>query len=113
MHITGEPDGPPTKVGYAITDILTAQHLLQGIMAACLHRERTSDPSTGFKGQGQHVRTSLLESSLYSLSYVTASYLIGGVDYTRMGNQHPMISPYTVYKTFDDQWIVIGVATDR
>jgi succinate---hydroxymethylglutarate CoA-transferase len=24
MHITGEADGPPTKVGYAITDVLTA-----------------------------------------------------------------------------------------
>lgn len=82
-------------------------------MAACLHRERTSDPTTGFKGEGQHVSTSLLEASLYSLSYVTSSYLNGGVDYKRMGNEHPMIAPYTVYKTYDDEYIVIGVATDR
>ena len=29
-----------------------------------------------------------------------------------MGNSHPLISPYSVYKSFDDKWIVIGVATD-
>jgi succinate--hydroxymethylglutarate CoA-transferase len=41
MHITGEPDGPPTKVGYAVTDVLTGHSITQGIMAALLHLERT------------------------------------------------------------------------
>jgi len=50
MHITGEADGPPTKVGYAVTDVLTGQHLTSGILAACLFRERTSTPT--FKGEG-------------------------------------------------------------
>ena len=94
MHITGEPEGPPTKVGYAITDVLTAQQMTAGIMAACLHKERT--------GEGQMVSTSMLESSLYSLSYVVSSYLIGNVDYTRKGNSHPLIAPYSVYKTYDN-----------
>ena len=54
----------------------------------------------------------MLESSLYSLSYVISSYLNGGYDYTRMGNSHQLISPYSVYKTSDNKWIVIGVATN-
>jgi len=54
----------------------------------------------------------MLESSLYSLSYVVSSYLNGGYDYTRMGNSHQLIAPYSVYKTADDQWVVIGVATN-
>lgn len=29
-----------------------------------------------------------------------------------MGNSHPNIAPYSVYKTQDEQYIVIGVATD-
>ena len=29
-----------------------------------------------------------------------------------MGNSHPNIAPYSVYKTKDGQYIVIGVATD-
>jgi crotonobetainyl-CoA:carnitine CoA-transferase CaiB-like acyl-CoA transferase len=54
----------------------------------------------------------MLESSLYSLSYVVSSYLNGGHDYSRMGNAHPLISPYSVYMTKDHQYIVIGVATN-
>ena len=99
MHITGEPDGAPTKVGYAVTDVLTGQHLTTGILAACMQRERTSRP--GFKGDGQHVTTSMLESALYSLSYVTSSYLNGDFDYGRTGNRHSLIAPYSVYKTGD------------
>ena len=55
----------------------------------------------------------MLEASLYSLSYVGSSYLNGDFDYTRNGNAHLLISPYSVYKTSDDEWIVIGVATDK
>jgi len=105
MHITGEPDGSPMKTGFAVIDVLTSQQLMSGILGAILHKERT--------GHGQHVVTSMLESSLFSLSYVTSSWLNGQVDYTRMGNVHPNISPYSVYKTKCDQWIVIGVATDE
>jgi crotonobetainyl-CoA:carnitine CoA-transferase CaiB-like acyl-CoA transferase len=94
MHSTGDPSGPPYKVGYAVTDVLAGMHLYNGIMAAILHRERT--------GEGQKVNTSLLEANLYCMSYVASSWLNGGVDYKRMGNSHPNISPYSVYKTKDD-----------
>ena len=104
MHITGSPDGPPTQVGYAITDVLCAHQLSTAILAALLQRNKT--------GKGQHIQTNLLHSALYSQSYVVSSSLIGDRDYTRMGNAHPLIAPYSVYKTSDDKWIVIGVATD-
>ena len=29
-----------------------------------------------------------------------------------MGNSHPNIAPYSVYRTKDNEYIVIGVATD-
>ena len=103
MSINGDPEGPPYKVGYAITDTLTAQTLTTGVLGAIMHYERT--------GQGQHIETSLLESALYAQSYVAASQLMGNTEYTRRGNEHPLISPYTVYKTKDD-YIVVGVATD-
>jgi len=49
---------------------------------------------------------------VYALNYVVSSWLNGNKDYQRQGNSHPMISPYTVYKTKDAQFLVIGVATD-
>ena len=105
MHITGFPDGPPTKVGYAITDILTGHQVSQGILAALIQRSITN--------KGQKLETSLLESALYSLSYVAASHLLGDQDYQRMGNSHPLISPYSAYQSADGHWLVLGIATDK
>ena len=104
MHCTGDPNGSPFKVGYAVTDILAGMTLLQGIMGSIIHKERT--------GEGQFINTSFLEANLFSLSYVLSSWLNGQTEYKRMGNSHPNIAPYSVYKTKDDQYIVIGVATD-
>lgn len=38
MHITGHPNSPPTKMGFAITDVLTGLNLANGILAALFHR---------------------------------------------------------------------------
>lgn len=43
MHSTGDPNGTPFKVGYAVTDVLAGMHLLQGIMGAVIHKERTGE----------------------------------------------------------------------
>ena len=34
MHVTGEPDGPPTSVGLPICDLGTGMWAVQGILAA-------------------------------------------------------------------------------
>jgi succinate--hydroxymethylglutarate CoA-transferase len=47
MHITGDPDGVPQKVGWAVTDVLTSQQLFGGIMAAILSFERTGGKYKG------------------------------------------------------------------
>ena len=43
---------------------------------------------------------------------MASSWLNGEYDYTRKGNAHPLISPYTVFKSSDGHWMVVGVATD-
>lgn len=47
MHITGEAEGPPSKVGVAIVDVLTALNLCNGIQAALFNRITT--------GEGCHI----------------------------------------------------------
>ena len=47
MGITGEPDGPPVKVGVAITDVTTGISAQGAICAALYAREKT--------GQGQRI----------------------------------------------------------
>lgn len=56
MHITGEKEGKPVKVGVAVTDVLTGHYAHSGILAALLRRERT--------GKGGRVECSLFESQV-------------------------------------------------
>ncbi|EAR83810.2 CAIB/BAIF CoA-transferase family protein (macronuclear) [Tetrahymena thermophila SB210] len=104
MHISGQPDGPPTKMGFAVSDVLTGLNLANGILAALYYRQVT--------GRGMHVKTSLQESSIGSLVNISSQYLNGGQAGRRMGNNHPSIVPYGVYKVKNDEYIVLGSATN-
>lgn len=103
MSITGDPDGPPTKTGVAVVDVLTGMNAAIGILAALRARERD--------GLGQHVQVNLLSSLLAGLVNQTSSTLITGVDPGRLGNDHPSIAPYGTYATAD-QPLVIAVGND-
>ena len=107
MSITGEKGGSPYKVGYAVTDILTGQMLYSSIIAALFAREK--DPLK----RGMKLDASLLHSAMFSMCYVPFSFLNAGFNYTRLGNNHPNIVPYSSYRTKDDQYIVIAAATEQ
>lgn len=98
MSITGEPNGPPMKVGVAICDIFTALYTVIAILAALRKRDLT--------GEGAMIDNSLLECSMASLANVAANFLIGGVVPGRYGNQHPNIVPYQAFLAKDDYFIV-------
>ncbi len=103
MSITGEPEGEPMKVGVAITDVLTAYTAVYTILAALLRRER--------EGTGCRIDVSLMDTTLFSLVNIAYNYLIGGIIPERMGNQHPNIVPYQLFKAKDD-YLIIGVGND-
>ncbi|KAJ2772358.1 hypothetical protein IWQ56_001411 [Coemansia nantahalensis] len=103
MHITGEADGPPVKVGVAVTDIVTGLHTHSAIMAALLARHRT--------GRGQHLDASLLQAQTSMLANVASSYLVGGQEAKRWGTRHSSIAPYQVFATADGS-VCIGAGTD-
>jgi crotonobetainyl-CoA:carnitine CoA-transferase CaiB-like acyl-CoA transferase len=104
MHVTGEPDGPPLKVGAAVVDLICGLIAANGIQAALLERART--------GAGRHVEVSLMDSALTSLLNQASAWVAGGVAASRRGNRHPSIVPY---ETFDaaDRPIAIAVGNDR
>lgn len=104
MSITGEPDGPPTKVGVAVVDLHAANHLVMGILAAVVHRERT--------GEGQHIEVSLLGSAIATLANQASSYLATGSAPGRMGNRHPSIAPYETLRCRDGH-LAVAVGNDR
>ncbi|WP_329625319.1 CoA transferase [Streptomyces sp. NBC_01255] len=104
MSVTGEPEGPGTKAGVALVDVITGLHAGLGVLAALRHRERT--------GEGQRVEVSLLTSLLSALTNQAAAHLGAGVVPRAMGNRHPSIAPYEVFEA-QDRPLVLAVGTDR
>jgi crotonobetainyl-CoA:carnitine CoA-transferase CaiB-like acyl-CoA transferase len=101
MRITGEPGGPPTKVGSPVTDINAGILAALGIVVAYVHRLRT--------GQGQLVDTSLLEAGVMQTFWQSAIFLGSGKEIGPLGSAHPLTAPYQAFAT-QDGWITIGAS---
>jgi succinate--hydroxymethylglutarate CoA-transferase len=81
MHITGSRDGPPVKVGVAVTDLTTGLYTSNSIMAALIAR--------GKSGRGQHIDVALSDCQVATLSNLASSALISGQkDEGRWGTAH-------------------------
>ncbi|KAF2097258.1 CoA-transferase family III [Rhizodiscina lignyota] len=105
MHITGERDGSPVKVGVAVTDLTTGLYASNGIMAALINRGKT--------GRGQHIDLALSDCQTATLVNIASSALISGKkDSGRWGTAHPSIVPYCAFKTADGD-ILVGGGNDR
>lgn len=103
MDLTGEPDGPPTKIGMAYADIMTGLYGVIGVQAALHQRERT--------GRGQQVDMSLMDVMVGTLTNQAMNYLVSGTVPHRIGNAHPNIVPYEAYPC-SDGWLIIAVGND-
>jgi crotonobetainyl-CoA:carnitine CoA-transferase CaiB-like acyl-CoA transferase len=104
MSITGEPDGPPVKVGVPITDLGAGLFTLAGILAALHARDRT--------GRGQYIDTSLVEAGLALSVWEATEYFSTGVIPQPTGSAHRLSAPYQALKCADG-YITIGAANDR
>jgi succinate--hydroxymethylglutarate CoA-transferase len=105
MHITGSRDGPPVKVGVAVTDLTTGLYTSNSIMAALLARAKT--------GKGQHIDVALADCQVATLANIASSVLISGErDSGRWGTSHPSIVPYKSFQTKDGD-ILVGGGNDR
>ncbi len=103
MSITGDPDGPPTKTGVAVADLMTGMYASTAILAALSHRDRT--------GEGQHIDLSLFDTQLAWLANQGQNALATGKAPTRKGNAHPNIVPYQTFQATDG-WFNVAVGTD-
>ncbi len=103
MSLTGEPDGPPQKVGIPIADLFAGLYGCIGILAALRHRERT--------GEGQQIDIGMLDTHVAWLANQGMNYLATGENPPRLGNQHPNIVPYQVFPTADG-FIVLSIGND-
>jgi crotonobetainyl-CoA:carnitine CoA-transferase CaiB-like acyl-CoA transferase len=104
MAVTGQPDGPPTKVGFTVVDVAAGHVLAQAILAALIRRGRT--------GTGDHVTVSLVDVALHLQSAPMTEYLATGTPPPRSGNAAPMTAPADLFRTADGH-LVISAYLDR
>ncbi len=103
MSVTGSHDTEPTKVGVALTDIMTGLYASSAILAALYERK--------VSGRGQHVDLCLLDVQICTLANQAMNYIVSGQVPVRHGNAHPNIVPYQSFEASDGH-IVIAVGND-
>jgi crotonobetainyl-CoA:carnitine CoA-transferase CaiB-like acyl-CoA transferase len=103
MSITGPPGGPPSKVGVAITDVVTGLYAAIAVLA-CLNARQAS-------GHGYSIDLALLDCAVACQVNVAQAYLSSGSVAPRQGNAHLQIVPYQLFATADG-WLVLAVGND-
>jgi crotonobetainyl-CoA:carnitine CoA-transferase CaiB-like acyl-CoA transferase len=100
MAVTGQSDGPPTRVGVAVLDLIAGLECAVGALAALLAR-----------GSVGSVRVDLVEAGVTSLVNVLGNVLASGEEPRRHGNAHPNIAPYQAFGARDGD-LVVAVGND-
>ena len=104
MSITGQPGGPPTRVGASMGDITAGLFTVIGILAALRKRDLT--------GEGDKVDVSMLDSQVAILENAIARYQVTGEAPGRIGNRHPSITPFSSVPTADG-YVIIAIGNDK
>jgi crotonobetainyl-CoA:carnitine CoA-transferase CaiB-like acyl-CoA transferase len=103
--LTGYPDRPPTRVGFALADTVAGLYGAFAALAAVQERKRS--------GQGQEIDVALTEATFSLLDDLLAAYRKLGHVAQRHGTGLPGVAPSSIYPTRDGQYIVIGANNDN
>ncbi|AXB44954.1 CaiB/BaiF CoA transferase family protein [Amycolatopsis albispora] len=104
MGLTGEPDGPPAKVGLPVADLNAGTWAIIGVLMALQARHST--------GRGQYLDVSLMDAQLAWHIYAAGAYFYDKKRPERMGSAHPSIVPYQAYPTADG-WLNVAVGSEK
>ena len=99
MHMTGDPDGPPTFAGIGLADTNAGVHAFAAIGHALFRKERT--------GQGSYIDISMVESLIHMHeSAVHMPSLDPTYEAQRQGRHYQLVSPGGTFKG-PEGWIVL------
>jgi len=105
LSVTGEPDGPPVRMGLSVVDYSTGLTCAMALLAGILEARR--------RGKGRDLDVSLYDTAMHQLSYPAAWYLNEGLVTGRAPRSaHPYIAPSQLFRT-QDGWIFIMAQTQR
>ena len=105
LYLTGEPDGPPARMGLSMVDYMTGTTTAMALLAALLGAHRT--------GLGRDVDVSLFDVALAQLTYPATWYLNAGHEVRRMPRSaHPSTVPCQLVKS-QDGWMFVMCMTQK
>ena len=94
LSLTGEPDGPPARMGLSIVDLMTGLFAAFALVSGVLSARET--------GQGRDLDVSLFDTALQNLCYLATWYLNAGhVQGREPRSAHPSLVPSQLYRTAD------------
>jgi crotonobetainyl-CoA:carnitine CoA-transferase CaiB-like acyl-CoA transferase len=93
MSVTGQPDGPPERVGIFAADLMAGLYSSIGLLGALRARDAT--------GVGQHIDMALLDATIAALTSRATEYLITGEVPRRNGSQTPGAYPAQIFACRD------------
>jgi len=94
LSVTGEPDGPPTRMGLSIVDLMTGLFAAFALVSGVLAARKT--------GRGRDLDVSLFDAALQNLCYLATWYLNAGhVQGREPRSGHPSLVPSQLYRTAD------------
>ena len=104
MDVNGEPDGPPTRVGIYVSDLVTPMFSAYAILAALRHKEQT--------GQGQHLDASMMDTLATLMFMEPLEEAIAEGLPLRTGNDSRG-GPTGLYHTKDSEVIITVASEDQ
>jgi crotonobetainyl-CoA:carnitine CoA-transferase CaiB-like acyl-CoA transferase len=104
MDLTGEEDGPPTKVAGSPSDYIAALYGALAVSNAVLLRSQT--------GEGQYIDLSLLDGVVSTLASQVGQYMATGDVLRRTGNLYPNAAADGAFATADG-CVYISTGGDR
>ena len=95
MSVNGTADQPPLRSGPPVSDLIAGLYAALGIVAGLLREGRT--------GEGGSASVSLTGGLISFLGFMATDYLATGRLPKRTGNDHPIGSPYGLFRTADGE----------
>ena len=105
ISVTGPVDGEPVRVGVSIVDVASGLYLLSGVLTALFRRERT--------GEGMRVDASMMGATVNIMENPVARHTFTGQVPEPEGLSHPVVSPFSGYRTKDGLIFVAISNTNR
>ena len=93
MSVNGAANEDPMRAAPPISDMIAGLYAAFGVVTALHARQRT--------GKGQNVESSLTNGLISMMAYLSAEYLATGEIPKRTGNNHPIASPYGLFRASD------------